>query len=78
MADQKRAPEQDASEGDRATIERELKRMAETQSGAGATERPGVPASGPRGGEKNATATPAQPVDQNGQTVSPSASRTGL
>jgi len=69
MAEEKRAPEQDASEGDRATIERELNRQPGNDNGSGSIKKPDMPSNGPRGGDKPAFTTPAEPVDQNGQTV---------
>jgi hypothetical protein len=72
MAEEKRAPEQDASEGDRATIERELKRNAENDKGSGSSKKPDTTGDGTRGNEKVAIATPVEPGDQNAQTMPPS------
>jgi hypothetical protein len=64
MAEQKRAPDQDAAEGDRATIERELKRNSNNDNGS--IKKPNNP------GEKVAIATPVEPGDQNAQSMPPS------
>lgn len=70
MTEDKHAPEQDASEGDRATVERELERTPGT--GTGSVKKPDMPNDGPRGGEKVAIATPVEPGDQNAQSMPPS------
>ena len=72
MAEDKRAPEQDASEGDRATIERELKRQPENDTGRSSVNRSNAPGGSAPGGEKVAVATPVEPGDQNAQTMPPS------
>jgi len=53
MHAEKPNPEQDPSEGSRATIERELKRVPDAGENSGPGRKPDTPADGPRGREKN-------------------------
>jgi hypothetical protein len=46
-------PEQDPSEGSRATVERELKRVPDSNKGSGSIRKPEMPIDGRRAGEKN-------------------------
>lgn len=66
MAEDKRAPEQDPSEGSRETIERELQRGGEKSGSDRNTQKPK-----PRD-DKIAIPTPVEPGDQNAQTTPPS------
>jgi hypothetical protein len=52
MAEDKRNPAQDPSEGSRETVERELSRSPSNDNG-GSIRKPDMPSDGPRGGEKN-------------------------
>lgn len=71
MTEEKRAPEQDASEGDRATIERELRRAPGNDNGDGSNEKPDAPRDGSRRGDKIAVATTPEPGD-HAQSMPPS------
>ena len=66
MAEDKRAPEQDPSEGSRETIERELQRSGDQSGSDRKREKP------KRRDDKIAIPTPVEPGDQNAQTTPPS------
>ena len=66
MAEDKRAPEQDPSEGSRETIERELQRSGPEPGRDRNPEKP------KRREDKIAIPTPVEPGDQNAQTTPPS------
>ena len=72
MTEEKRAPEQDASEGDRATIERELKRAPGNDNRDSSRKKREAPNDGLGRGEKVAIASPMEPGDQNAQSMPPS------